>query len=101
MKEKDLYKYIVEKAVSFGMEPKNIPSVKGVEFVDINPIENGNAVIRHSLSNGAYIGLIDSGQPVIEDDFENSGLRFYKRKVANPKTIFKTLLILFNFHFIY
>ncbi len=28
---------------------------------------------------------------IIEDDFENSGLRFYKRKVANPKTIFKTL----------
>ncbi len=74
MKEKDLYKYIVEKAVSFGMEPKNIPSVKGVEFVDINPIENGNAVIRHSLSNGAYIGLIDSGQPVIEDDFETGDI---------------------------
>jgi len=26
-----------------------------------------------------------------EDDFENSGLRFYQRRVANPKTIFKTL----------
>lgn len=26
-----------------------------------------------------------------ENDFENSGLRFYQRKVANPKTIFKTL----------
>lgn len=25
-----------------------------------------------------------------EDDFENSGLRFYQRKVANPLTIFKT-----------
>lgn len=26
-----------------------------------------------------------------EDDFENSGLRFYQRRVANPLTIFKTL----------
>ena len=27
----------------------------------------------------------------MEDDFENSGLRFYQRRVANPLTIFKTL----------
>jgi hypothetical protein len=26
----------------------------------------------------------------MEDDFENSGLRFYQRRVANPLTIFKT-----------
>lgn len=28
---------------------------------------------------------------IMEDDFENSGLRFYQRRVANPLTIFKTL----------
>ena len=27
---------------------------------------------------------------IMEDDFENSGLRFYQRRVANPLTIFKT-----------
>ncbi len=28
---------------------------------------------------------------ITENDFENSGLRFYQRQVANPKTVFKTL----------
>ena len=28
---------------------------------------------------------------ILENDFENSGLRFYQRRVANPETVFKTL----------
>lgn len=28
---------------------------------------------------------------ILEDNFENSGLRFYRRRVANPETVFKTL----------
>ena len=68
MTETELYEYVVKKAVSFGMKPKNIPG--GYKLEDVSPDEGGNAIIRHSLMKGAYIGLIDSGQSIIEDNFE-------------------------------
>lgn len=68
MTETELYKYIVEKAASFGMQPKNLPGNLIIDGVEKK--EKGNAIIRHSLMEGAYIGLIDTGQPVLEDDFE-------------------------------
>ena len=68
MTETELYEYVVKKAVSFGTKPKNIPG--GYKLEDVSPDEGGNAIIRHSLMKGAYIGLIDSGQSIIEDNFE-------------------------------
>ena len=70
MTETELYEYVVKKAVSFGMKPKNIPG--GYKLEDVSPDEGGNAIIRHSLMKGAYIGLIDSGQSIIEDNFDST-----------------------------
>lgn len=75
MTETDLYKYVIKKAISLGMKPKNLP--KGVDFEEADGVEasvQGNAVVRHSLLKGAYIGLIDSGQPIIDDEQEIDGM---------------------------
>lgn len=76
MTESELYKYVVEKAVSYGMKPRNLPKLSKDKNFDEETKksvseDHGNAIIRHSLTNGAYIGLIDSGQPIVEDDYES------------------------------
>lgn len=76
MKEKDLYTYVVNKAVEYGMKPKNLP--KGSNHTDEERKElisedGGNAIVRHSVKNGAYVGLIDAGQAIVEDSFESDG----------------------------
>lgn len=76
MTEKELYTYVVKKAVEFGMKPKNMP--KGTnhtedERKELISEDGGNAIVRHSLAKGAYIGLIDAGQTIVEDSFESDG----------------------------
>lgn len=76
MTEKELYTYVVDKAIEFGMKPKNLP--KGTTHPEEKRKEmiaedGGNAIVRHSLMKGAYIGLIDSGQVIVEDEFESDG----------------------------
>ncbi len=73
MTESELCKYVVDKAVSYGMTPKNLPKNTDFdkEIKDKVSKDGGNAIIRHSLTNGAYIGLIDPGQPIVEDDYES------------------------------
>lgn len=76
MTEKELYTYVIDKAVQFGMKPKNLPA--GTTHSEearkkiISP-DGGNAIVRHSLAKGAYIGLIDGGQPIVEDNYESEG----------------------------
>lgn len=72
MTEKELYNYVIQKAVDYGMKPKYIPQIK--EFNGIQVDDNGNAIVRHSRQKGAYIGLIDPGQPIVEDEFESDGI---------------------------
>lgn len=77
MTEKELYTYVIDKAVEYGMKPKKLPM--GSNHTDekrkeIIAEDGGNAIVRHSLMKGAYIGLIDSGQTFVEEDYESDGM---------------------------
>ena len=75
MSENELYKYVIEKARSFGMHPKN-DSEKTSNIVN----DKGNAIIRHNKNDNPYFALINKNE---ETSGRYSGLSF----VIFPNTV--------------
>ncbi len=57
MTEKDLFQYVIDKARKFGLDPINDPSATNKIIK-----KEGNAVVRHNTSDGAYFAFIRSDQ---------------------------------------
>lgn len=68
MTEKDLFKYVVNKAKSFGLDPKNDPAATSRSIK-----EKGNAVVRHNTGDSPYFAFIAKDQ---EFSKAYSGLSF-------------------------
>ncbi len=79
MTERELYEYVVKKAKSFGMKPKNDP-----EATKNTLNEKGNAIIRHNIKDKPYFAFIGKEE---ERQGPYSGLSFviFPNKVENEE----------------